>query len=198
MDAQEARRLLDRLYGYEVSPVLWKKVLPRLSAGRVQSVATRIVVERERARMAFTSADYWSLEAVLRVLGDQEPGEPPSFSAALTAVDGSKVATGRDFTSKGQLRNPDVIRLDEEAARGLARGLDGAEVEVRHRRGQAIPPPARPPVHDLHVPAGSRAQASPVVGHVDAGRSISLREGLHHLHAHRQHNPVGLSPDRGP
>ena len=117
MDAQEARRLLDRLYGYEVSPVLWKKVLPRLSAGRVQSVATRIVVERERERMAFTSADYWRLGAVFRF----DTGDPPAFAADLAAVDGAKVATGKDFTSQGQLRNPDTVHLDEQAARDLAR-----------------------------------------------------------------------------
>ena len=145
VDAQEARRLLDRLYGYEVSPVLWKKVLPRLSAGRVQSVATRIVVERERERMAFTAADYWSLSAVFRVLGELEPGDPPAFTASLTAVDGAKVATGRDFTDAGQLRSPDAVHLNEEAAHALARGLADAEIAVRavevkpYRRRPAAP-----------------------------------------------------------
>ena len=141
VDAQEARRLLDRLYGYEVSPVLWKKVLPRLSAGRVQSVATRIVVERERERMAFTSADYWRLGAVFRF----DPGDPPAFAADLTAVDGAKVATGKDFTSEGRLRNPDTVHLDEQAARDLARALADAEISVRsvevkpYRRRPAAP-----------------------------------------------------------
>ena len=145
VDAQEARRLLDRLYGYEVSPVLWKKVLPRLSAGRVQSVATRIVVERERERMAFTVADYWSLSAVFRVLGDQESGDSSAFGATLAAVDGAKVATGKDFASTGQLRSPEVVHLSEETARGLARGLADAEVAVRsvevkpYRRRPAAP-----------------------------------------------------------
>ena len=145
VDAQEARRLLDRLYGYEVSPVLWKKVLPRLSAGRVQSVATRIVVERERERMAFTAADYWSLSAEFRVLGELEPGDPATFSASLTAVDGAKVATGKDFNRDGQLRSPDTVHLDEGAAHGLARGLADAEISVRdvevkpYRRRPAAP-----------------------------------------------------------
>ena len=145
VDAQEARRLLDRLYGYEVSPVLWKKVLPRLSAGRVQSVATRIVVERERERMAFTAADYWSLSAVFRVLGELGPGDPSTFSASLTAVDGAKVAIGKDFASDGQLRSPDAVHLDEEAAQALARGLTEAEISVRgvevkpYRRRPAAP-----------------------------------------------------------
>ena len=145
VDAQEARRLLDRLYGYEVSPVLWKKVLPRLSAGRVQSVATRIVVERERERMAFVAADYWSLSAEFRVVGDLEPGDPPTFSASLTSVDGAKVATGKDFTTEGQLRSLDAVHLDEEAALALARGLADAEIVVRsvevkpYRRRPAAP-----------------------------------------------------------
>ncbi|MDE0115377.1 MAG: type I DNA topoisomerase [bacterium] len=145
VDAQEARRLLDRLYGYEVSPVLWKKVLPRLSAGRVQSVATRIVVERERERMSFTAADYWSLSAQFRVLGDLDPGDPATFTASLTAVDGAKVATGKDFDRDGQLRGSEAVHLDEEAARGLARGLADAEIAVRsvevkpYRRRPAAP-----------------------------------------------------------
>ncbi len=145
VDAQEARRLLDRLYGYEVSPVLWKKVLPRLSAGRVQSVATRIVVERERERMAFTAADYWSLSAVFRVQGDLDPADPSTFSALLTAVDGAKVAVGKDFASDGQLRSSDAVHLDEEAAQALARGLADAEISVRgvevkpYRRRPAAP-----------------------------------------------------------
>src|SRR5204862_2806728 len=95
VDAQEARRILDRLYGYEVSPVLWKKVMPKLSAGRVQSVATRIVVERERQRMAFRTATYWDILADLSVLEAVEG--PRSFSATLIALDGDRVATGRDF-----------------------------------------------------------------------------------------------------
>ncbi len=100
VDAQETRRILDRLYGYEVSPVLWKKVLPKLSAGRVQSVATRIVVERERARMRFLAADYWSLEGTFAVARDgaaTDAGEPAQLSANLVTLDDSRVATGRDF-----------------------------------------------------------------------------------------------------
>ncbi|MEL7159021.1 MAG: DNA topoisomerase, partial [Actinomycetota bacterium] len=92
VDAQEARRLLDRLYGYEVSPVLWKKVKPRLSAGRVQSVATRIIVERERERMAFRSANYWDLTATF----DADSAERP-FTAQLLELDGDRIATGKDF-----------------------------------------------------------------------------------------------------
>jgi len=90
VDAQETRRILDRLYGYEVSPVLWRKVRQGLSAGRVQSVATRLVVERERERMAFVAADYWDVTGTFAV---QDTAEP-SFTARLTSVDGQRVATG--------------------------------------------------------------------------------------------------------
>ncbi|GHE40216.1 DNA topoisomerase 1 [Streptosporangium violaceochromogenes] len=117
VDAQETRRILDRLYGYEVSPVLWKKVKPRLSAGRVQSVATRLVVERERERLGFTSASYWDLQALF----DTGRGETPhEFTAALTGVDGRRVAQGRDFASDGRLKSAGVLHLDEQAARALA------------------------------------------------------------------------------
>ncbi|HEY7208497.1 MAG TPA: type I DNA topoisomerase [Gaiellaceae bacterium] len=121
VDAQETRRILDRLYGYEVSPVLWKKIMRGLSAGRVQSVATRLIVERERERMAFVAADWWDIEATF---------DPDSFSAQLAAVDGKRVAQGRDFGSDGRLKNPEHLRLDEEAARGLAQRLDGAAFAV--------------------------------------------------------------------
>jgi DNA topoisomerase I len=133
VDAQETRRILDRLYGYEVSPVLWKKVMPKLSAGRVQSVATRVIVERERERMAFVSAGYWGIQATLRTAGGGEKtdaGEPRSFTAGLTAVDGARVATGRDFDSRGQLKSDDVRRLDEADARRLASALDQSAYTV--------------------------------------------------------------------
>jgi len=122
VDAQETRRILDRLYGYEVSPVLWKKVMPRLSAGRVQSVATRLVVERERERMAFVSASYWD------IAGTFAPGD---FEARLHAVDNRRVAQGRDFADSGELKSADTLALDEEAARTLATGLEGAPFTVR-------------------------------------------------------------------
>src|SRR5690606_20567170 len=101
VDAQETRRILDRLYGYEVSPVLWKKVMPKLSAGRVQSVATRIIVQRERERMAFVPATYWDIAAQLDAGPDASPRQ---FPARLVAVDGVRVATGRDFGPDGKLK----------------------------------------------------------------------------------------------
>ncbi len=121
VDAQETRRILDRLYGYEVSPVLWKKVLPRLSAGRVQSVATRLVVERERARMLFVAASYWDL------LGTFDPG---SFEARLVSLGGKRVAQGRDFGADGNVKK-DAIAVDEETAHGLVERLEGASFTVR-------------------------------------------------------------------
>ncbi|WP_077060374.1 type I DNA topoisomerase [Streptomyces sp. MP131-18] len=127
VDAQETRRILDRLYGYEVSPVLWKKVMPRLSAGRVQSVATRLVVERERERIAFRSAEYWDLVGTFATV----PAEG-TFDARLTSVDGRRVAQGRDFGSDGQLKNPaQVQHLTEENARALAAALADTAFAVR-------------------------------------------------------------------
>jgi DNA topoisomerase I len=144
VDAQETRRILDRLYGYEVSPVLWKKVMPRLSAGRVQSVATRLIVDRERERMAFRSASYWDLDAIL----DAGPeAEPPLFPARLTRVGERRVAQGRDFDSRGSLINKDhdqLVRLDEDQARALedslrsaAFAVDGVESKPYTRRPYA-------------------------------------------------------------
>ncbi|HET7072907.1 MAG TPA: type I DNA topoisomerase [Mycobacterium sp.] len=135
VDAQETRRILDRLYGYEVSPVLWKKVAPKLSAGRVQSVATRIIVQRERDRMAFRSASYWDIVAQLDASVSDPEAQPPTFSARLTNVDGQRVATGRDFDSLGQLRksatsSSEVVILDEASATELATGLRGAQLRV--------------------------------------------------------------------
>ncbi len=135
VDAYQARRVLDRLYGYEVSPVLWKKVMPKLSAGRVQSVATRLVVDRERERIAFRAAAYSDLEAEFGTKDHGRPGqenEPTSFTANLVTVDGRRVAQGRDFTSVGELRanSADVLHLDAAAAAALAQRLDGAAFSV--------------------------------------------------------------------
>ncbi|MCH9722640.1 MAG: type I DNA topoisomerase [Actinomycetia bacterium] len=131
VDAQETRRILDRLYGYEVSPVLWKKVGPKLSAGRVQSVATRIIVQRERERMAFRSAAYWDILAELDASVSDPNASPPRFNARLVAVDGKRVATGRDFDSLGKVRKPDEVTvLDQASAGALASGLQGSALTV--------------------------------------------------------------------
>ncbi|SFB09375.1 DNA topoisomerase I [Amycolatopsis marina] len=137
VDAQETRRILDRLYGYEVSPVLWKKVMPKLSAGRVQSVATRIVVQRERERMRFTSASYWDIAATMRAgtaTASDDPATPKTFPARLVAVDGTRLATGRDFGSDGQLKEgssaKDVRILGEADATRLAQALQDRDFTV--------------------------------------------------------------------
>jgi DNA topoisomerase I len=122
VDAAETRRILDRLYGYEVSPVLWRRVNRGLSAGRVQSPTIRLVVERERERIAFVSAGYWDIEAALATT--------PAFKATLVAVDGAKVATGKEFDSSGKPK-ANVVVLDEERANALVAGLSGKPLDVR-------------------------------------------------------------------
>ncbi|MGA5217909.1 type I DNA topoisomerase [Streptomyces cinereoruber] len=131
VDAQETRRILDRLYGYEVSPVLWKKVMPKLSAGRVQSVATRLVVERERERIAFRSAEYWDLTGTFSTGRKGDASDPSSLVARLASVDGRRVAQGRDFGPDGQLKTANVLHLDERNARELAAALADTAFSVR-------------------------------------------------------------------
>jgi DNA topoisomerase-1 len=121
VDAQETRRILDRLYGYEVSPVLWRKVGPGLSAGRVQSAATRLVVDRERERLAFVAASYWDITARFAP-GGSESESAGGFDARLVRLDGKRVATGRDFDDKGALTDG-VRALDEQSAGALAEAL---------------------------------------------------------------------------
>ena len=122
VDAAETRRILDRLYGYEVSPVLWRRVNRGLSAGRVQSPAVRLVVQRERERIAFVTAGYWDIELT--------SATSPAFSAKLFALDGTRVATGKDFDDRGRPSDK-VIAVDEARARALVDGLEGADVTVR-------------------------------------------------------------------
>jgi DNA topoisomerase-1 len=125
VQAQEARRILDRLYGYEVSPVLWRKIQQGLSAGRVQSVAVRIVVERERERMAFVPAGYWSVEGVFAPTAELDG----TFDATLLQVDEARVATGKDFDSSGHVREG-VLTLNQERATTLAESLLDREFTV--------------------------------------------------------------------
>jgi DNA topoisomerase I len=140
VDAQEARRILDRLYGYELSPVLWKKVMQGLSAGRVQSVATRIIVERERERMRFRSGTWWSLTGRFQTAAHE------TLTADLDSVGGRAVATGADFTSEGHLADPSgPVLLDAAAANALAAALSPSTFRVSsvetkpYRRSPAAP-----------------------------------------------------------
>ena len=133
VEAQEARRMLDRLYGYEVSPVLWKKIKPKLSAGRVQSVAVRIVVDRERERMQFVAAEYWSVEATLAAGNAAGGNAAGTFEAAVTELDGKRITTGKDFNDKGELagaQSSKLILLDETSARRLSDSLQGQQAKV--------------------------------------------------------------------
>jgi DNA topoisomerase-1 len=143
VDAQETRRILDRLYGYEISPVLWRKVGPGLSAGRVQSAATRLVVDRERERLAFTAASYWDLSALLAT------SDSAKFDARLARVDGVRIATGRDFDDHGKLKpaasgKPDAIALDEQAASALSEALRDPAVSVTVSSVESKPYTRRP------------------------------------------------------
>jgi DNA topoisomerase-1 len=124
VDAQETRRVLDRLYGYRLSPVLWKKVMPRISAGRVQSVATRLIVERERERMAFISSKWWDLTAQCEA----------GFNARLLSLDGKRVAATNDFDANGGLKEKSVaniLLLDEAGANELVQSLTGKSLTVK-------------------------------------------------------------------
>ncbi len=189
VDAQETRRILDRLYGYEISPVLWKKIMRGLSAGRVQSVATRLVVERERERMAFVAAGWWDLAATF---------DPESFEARLVGARrearraGPRLRAGREAEGRRRARprRGDGAWSGDAAGRRVVHGLA--------RRAEAVRPPAEPAVHDLDAAAGGEPQAPLHRADDDARRAASLRERLHHLHAHRLDDAVGVGAPGGP
>ena len=161
IEAQETRRLVDRLYGYSVSPLLWKKVRPKLSAGRVQSVAVRLVVEREQERMRFVPAGYWSLEGAF----EHETAAP--FRAGLSSVDGARVASGRDFDADtGKLKDDvknSVLHLDKEAAAALSDGLKGklARVTSRERKPYTEKPSAPFTTSTLQQAASGKLRLTP-------------------------------------
>ncbi len=151
VDAQETRRVLDRLYGYRLSPVLWKKVMPRISAGRVQSVATRLIVERERERMAFISSSWWDLSAQC------EPG----FSARLLSLNGKRVAATNDFDSNGGIKEKSVeniLLLDEASARQLVQSLSNQVLVVKSLEESPRTERPKPPftTSTMQQDAGSR------------------------------------------
>ncbi len=138
--AQEARRIVDRLYGYEVSPLLWRKVRPRLSAGRVQSVAVRLIVDRERQRMAFVSATWWDLLGRFAKAGEQ------NFEAGLVSVDGRKVPSSGDFdTATGKIKDPSLLLLNEQQARALVERLKTGEYRVTNVEEKPYTSPPKPP-----------------------------------------------------
>jgi len=141
VDAQETRRILDRLYGYEISPVLWRKVGPGLSAGRVQSAATRLVVDRERERLAFVAAGYWDLTA--RLAQNTSAEKNTDFESRLVRINGSRVATGRDFDDTGKLKDK-VVALDEASAQTLSAALNESAVDLTVTSVESKPYTRRP------------------------------------------------------
>ena len=171
VDAQETRRILDRLYGYELSPVLWRMIGAGLSAGRVQSVATRMIVERERERMAFRSADYWDLDCTLATGGS---GAGIEFKARLLEVDGHRVAFGRDFGDDGQPSRDDVLVLDEVSAGVVRDDLEGAlaTVESVEPKPYKLRPSAPFTTSTFQQEAGRRLKLS-------ASRAMHAAQGLY-------------------
>jgi DNA topoisomerase-1 len=154
VDAQESRRIVDRLFGYPVSEVCWRKIRTGLSAGRVQSPSVRLVVQRERERMAFVAAAYWDLAAAF-------PTEP-AFTAGLASIDGTKVAEGKDFDSSGQRKREDVVVLDEAAARGLAARVADSPFTVSRVDTRPYTSKPKPPfiTSTLQQVGGSRLRMS--------------------------------------
>jgi len=144
VDAQETRRILDRLYGYDISPVLWRKVAPKLSAGRVQSAATRLVVDRERERMAFVPAEYWDITATFG------PSDAPGkhFEAKLVRLAGERLATGSDFDDAGKLKakaaRSGVTMLPQQRAEALAAALHSLSEPARVLSVETKPHTRRP------------------------------------------------------
>lgn len=148
VDAQETRRVLDRLYGYELSPVLWRKVGPGLSAGRVQSVATRLIVERERERMAFRKASYWDISAVLS--SKDSDGKSVDFEARMSELSGRRLAGSKDFNSKGELvsakgESQKALHVDADFASELSKALENSDfvvdsMETKPYRRRPLPP----------------------------------------------------------
>ena len=206
VDAYQTRRVLDRLYGYEVSPVLWKKVMPRLSAGRVQSVATRLIVDRERERIAFRSASYWDLEAEFATAEhgkERLPDNPTSFTATWsrsTATGSPRAATSRPWASCATSAKQPVLHLDGAAAAALAGRLQRAqasfEVSSVERKPYRRSPVRAVPHH--HAAAGGHPQARLLRQVHDVGGAAAVRERLHHLYADRLDHAVADRDRRRP
>ena len=196
VDAQETRRVLDRLYGYEVSPVLWRKVKQGLSAGRVQSVATRMVVERERERMAFRCASYWDVEGEFAPQGRGQASD--TFRARLTGLDGDKVATGRDFDDTGALKRAGVRQLDASLATAVAEAMPQAQVAVREvsEKPYTRRPSAPFTTSTLQQEASRKLRLNSQSAMRTAQRLYE--NGYITLHAHRLDDPVELGAHGGP
>jgi len=188
VEAYRARRIVDRLYGYEVSPLLWRKIAPRLSAGRVQSVAIRIIVERELERMRFTPANYWDLHADFR----PEAGTK-AFPARLVTLDGKRRAGRKDFVAEtGKLKNGDVVALDEPAARDLVAKLEKATFRVVSTEEKPFTQtPAAPFTTSTLQQEGGRKLS------FDASRTMRAAQRLYELGhiTYMRTDSVALSPE---
>ena len=152
----------------------------------MQSVATRLVVERERERNRFVPAQWWDIEATF---------DPESFTSRLVSVDEKRVAQGRDFGPDGKPHSDEIVQLDEDGARGLAERLKDSSFTRRPRRAQAVRAPPESAVHDLDAAAGGEPQAPLHRADDDARRAAAVRERLHHLHAHRLDDAVGVGAE---
>jgi DNA topoisomerase-1 len=172
VSAQETRRILDRLFGYEVSPVLWRKVGPKLSAGRVQSVATRLIVDRERARMQFVAADYWDLDTLLRTREER----PTNVEVRLVELGGKRIALGKDFDeTTGRLKKAENVRLlGESEAKRLAEHLRSADFAVADVSEKPFTSRPYPPfiTSTLQQEAGRKLRFS-------AQRTMRIAQGLY-------------------
>ena len=189
VDAAETRRVLDRLYGYEVSPVLWRRINRGLSAGRVQSPMIRLIVERERERMAFVAAGYWDVDATF------DDGAVLHGDAGRTRRPQGRHRPGLRARRPGRRQRGRARRARRQVARRQPAGLD---VHRPQRRGEGLPQRAAGAVHDLHPAAGGRPQAPAVGAAGDAGGAGPVRAGLHHLHAHRLDRAVRHRHHRRP
>ena len=197
VDAQETRRILDRLYGYELSPVLWRKVGPGLSAGRVQSVATRLIVERERERMAFVRAPYWDVTATLEA--PDADGNNVAFDSRMVSLGGRRLAGSKDFGDDGQLtaRRQRQRRAAGRNARECDRAIAGiCDVHRLVDGNQAVPSPSGAAVHHVHVAADGRQSPWHELAPDHACRAGAVRKRFHHVYAYRFGDAVA-GGDRG-
>ncbi|MFQ5607136.1 MAG: DNA topoisomerase, partial [Candidatus Zixiibacteriota bacterium] len=169
VQAQETRRVLDRLYGYQISPLLWRKIAPRLSAGRVQSVTIKLIVDREKDRTEFVESEYWDLKGIFETGGNE------SFPAILREVDGKKLAVGKDFDPKtGQLKDKKLIQFDRTGVEALQKELSGARWLVNDVRSKPVKQSPAPPF----TTSSMQQQASARVG-MSARETMRVAQSLY-------------------